>query len=168
MSWPCLKCFQWLPVASSIYESCKVKFQLLPPSLWLYCVWAAYTLSDYFQFQECAMRTFVILHMLFLFTWITLPFLFAWPIPSHSLDFSLDVASFWKASPNSLSSENTLYCYDNTTLFGTCLYPPVSLTNTPQRQELWLACSPLCSQYSAQCLLSGKCSNICWINTWTK
>lgn len=53
-------------------------------------------LSDYFQFQECAMKTFMILHMLFLLIWITLPSLFAWPIPSHSLDFSLDVASFGK------------------------------------------------------------------------
>lgn len=55
---------------------------------------------------------------------------------------------FWKAFPESLNSANTLsFCCHNPChiVWSLSVDPSVSLTNTPQRQRFWLACSPLCT-----------------------
>lgn len=86
MSWPSLNYSQWLPTAFKVvvtfYGSCKVQFLLLSPasfsSLRLLHE-QLINLSNCFQFQECAMSTFMTLHMLFLLAWITFPL----SLPGH-------------------------------------------------------------------------------------
>ena len=135
-----------------ILWSCEVKFLLLSPaslSSLILLYEQLINLSNYFQFQEWAMSTFMTLHMLFLLTWI-----FCLSSSQSFLGFQFGCCFFWKASPETLNSENTLSCCPNTChiVQSLSVYPPVSLTNTPHRQGFWLACSVLHSQYSAQCL----------------
>lgn len=157
MSWLCLKCFQCLPIAfkklAKLYDSYTVRFPLLPPFPYSYYVWTAYKLEWLLSVPRMCHED---LHD------------FAYAIPPHLDHFTLSLSLansqsffgfqfrccfFWKASPDFLSSENTLYfCYHNThhIVYYLSLYPPVYLTSTPWRQGLWLVCSPLYSQYSAQ------------------
>lgn len=140
-----------------VRTNCCSCFQL--PSPHSYQVWTAYKLEWLLSVPSTCLEH---LH----------DFAYALPPRSDHFIFSLCLANsqsffefqfrccfFWKTSPVSLSSENTLYfCYCNTqrVVWRLSVYPPMSLTNTPQRWGLWLVCSPLYSRYSAQCLASRK------------